>query len=512
MSPNGLSKLQIRMRTSLRFLLPLIFTLGAAATPHASRPNVLFIAIDDLRNDLGALGISHAKTPHLDTFANSGRLFRHHYVQAPTCGASRCALWSGRRPHHPDHLDNHAILKTHASWSAPSLPALFRRNGYLTLGLGKLTHHPGGRTGKDWKEGPEEMPGAWDRSWVPLSPWQSPLAMMHGYANGVARQSGVSPAWEAHDGPDESYPDAWVVNEAIETLEHLAKRDTTQPWFLGVGFFKPHLPFAAPKRWFDLHSRGIPELSTAESSKPTWPSGWHSSGEFRNNYGHPPDKDPSKDAAYARQLRQAYAASVSYVDAQVGRLLESLQKLDLKQTIVIVWSDHGFLLGEHAIWGKHCLYEGALRSPLIIRTPNLPFPGKPAAAIVETIDIYPTLAELCGFQIPGDVDGVSLLPQLNDPDARTSKPAVSFWTDNQFAIRDDNWRLITQIRPDKAATRIELFNYTFDPFETRNLVSDHPEVVQSLLKHIKPFAHSVHSSATFNVDALRDDVRKEPDL
>lgn len=486
------------MRATLQYLLVWvsISVLGAALTTQAARPNVLFIAIDDLRNDLGVLGTAHAKTPHLDAFANSGRLFTHHYVQVPTCGASRCALWSGRRPTHSDHFNNNAIEKTHGTWSAPSLPALFRQHGYHTLALGKLTHHPGGRTGKDWKEGPDEMPGAWDRSWVPSSPWHSPLAMMHGYANGAARQSGISPPWEAHAGPDEAYPDAWVAKEAIETLEQLAKRDTEKPWFFGVGFFKPHLPFAAPKHWFDLHQSGIPTLSSAESSKPTWPSGWHSSGELMRNYGHATGKHPSTDGAYAHQLRQAYAASISYVDAQVGRVLESLQRLDLKETIVIVWSDHGFLLGEHGMWGKHCLYESALRSPLIIRTPGIPFPGKPADTIVETIDIYPTLAALCGLPIPADLDGLSLLPQINDPKVQSSKPALSFWTDNQFSLRHDNWRLITQIRPDKTASRIELFNYNFDPHETRNLVSEHPEVVHSLLEQLKPVAHGMHSTSS----------------
>ena len=200
------------------------------------------------------------------------------------------------------------------------MPAVFRQSGYRTLALGKISHYPGGLTGKEWAEGPEEMPGA----------------------------------WESHDGPDTTYPDAWVAAEAVATLKELADQKT--PWFFGVGFFKPHLPFAAPKKWHDLHSAGVPDLNPQIAAKPTWPSGWHNSGEFRGNYGHEPGRNPDQDAVYARQLRRAYAAGVSYVDAQVGTVLAALTDLRMeKDTIVVVWSDHGFLLGEHAIWGKHCL-------------------------------------------------------------------------------------------------------------------------------------------------------------
>ena len=204
---------------------------------------------DDLRNDLGALGIAHAKTPHLDAFAQTARVFTHHFVQVPTCGASRCALLRGRYPTEPAHISNNAIRDTQANWAADSLPVRFRKNGYRTLALGKITHYRGGLTGKGWNDGPEELPSAWDRRWVPKSPWKTPQAMMHAYANGASRQPGESPAWEAHDGPDESYPDAWVAADAVKTLQQLGTQD--QPWFFAVGFFKPHLPLTAPKRWHD---------------------------------------------------------------------------------------------------------------------------------------------------------------------------------------------------------------------------------------------------------------------
>lgn len=457
-----------------------MLTFLAAKVPAAERPNVLFIAIDDLRNDLGALGIAHAKTPHLDAFAQTARVFTHHFVQVPTCGASRCVLLRGRYPTEPAHISNNAIRDTQADWAADSLPVRFRKNGYRTLALGKITHYPGGLTRKGWNDGPEELPGAWDRCWVPESPWKTPQAMMHAYANGASRQPGKSPAWEAHDGPDESYPDAWVAADAVKTLQQLGKQD--QPWFFAVGFFKPHFPLTAPKRWHDLHAAGIADLSPAAAAKPVWPSGWHASGEFRNNYAHP----QVHDADYARLIRQSYAASVSYMDAQVGRVLRALSEAGLeKNTIVVVWSDHGFLLGEHAIWGKHCLYEHALRSPLMIRYPRLPRPGEASDAIVETVDLFPTLMDLCGLPGPSDLNGHGLRPQLGDPAAPSAKPAHSFWTGGRRTVRTQRWRLIVHPTSQAAEPHVELFDYQSDPDETRNHAAEHPDVLRELLARLE---------------------------
>ena len=455
----------------------------AGPLPAAERPNVLFIAIDDLRNDVGAYGAAHAKTPHLDAFAQTARVFTHHYVQVPTCGASRCALLRGRYPATPAHLGNNAIRATHRHWAADSLPGVFRRHGYRTLALGKITHYPGGRTGKNWAEGPEELPGVWDRCWIPESPWKTPQALMHAYANGAPRVPGKSPPWEAFDGPDEAYPDAWVAAEAVSTLEQLADQD--QPWFFAVGFFKPHLPFAAPKRWHDRHTAGVPDLTPAAAARPDWPSGWHGSGEFRGNYGHA-GRDPGTDPEYARLLRRAYTASVSYMDAQVGRVLESLRETGLENdTIVVVWSDHGFLLGEHAIWGKHCLYEHALRSPLMIRHPGLPRAGEASAAIVETVDVFPTLADLCGLPVPTGQDGRSLRPQLADPAVMSPKPAYGFWSGGRRTLRTERWRLILHPVRDSTEPQVELFDYENDPHETRNRASEHREVVRELLARME---------------------------
>lgn len=463
--------------------LPLLCMLACGGLVQA-QPNVLFIAIDDLRNDLGALGVTHARTPQLDGFAKSARAFSHHYVQVPTCGASRCALLRGRYPAVNAHLSNNGIKATAGEWAAASLPGVFKSAGYQTLALGKITHYPGNHTGKHWAEPPEEISGVWDRAWIPDGPWKTPEAIMHGYANGVARQPGKSPPLEAFDGPDEAYPDAWVAADAVTTLHDLAK--SKRPFFFGVGFFKPHLPFAAPKQWHDLHHEKVPDLPTEAVAKPAWPSGWHGSGEFRGNYGHENQRNPDTDPAYARRLREAYAASVSYTDAQVGRVLRALDESGLADnTIVVIWSDHGFLLGEHAIWGKHCLYEHALRSPLMIRHPTMPKPGVVSDALVETVDLLPTLADLCGLKTPDGLDGRSLRPQLEDPQTPAAKPALGFWNNGQRTVRTERWRLIIQSGKDGTATRHELFDYQTDLHETRNHADAHPQVVAELLEQMR---------------------------
>ncbi|MCU0786570.1 MAG: sulfatase [Verrucomicrobia bacterium] len=465
-------------------VLLLAVALGASGdaasldAPGGSRPpNILFLAIDDLRTGLGAPDAAPSATPALDALAASGRLFTHHYTQVPTCGASRCSLLRGRYPDTAAQLGNDAIKATQTAWAERSMPGWFRRHGYQTLALGKITHYPGGLTGKDWAEGPEELSGVWDRCWIPKTPWGTPRQLMHGYANGKGRDPGQSPAWEAFAGPDAAYPDAWIADEAIATLKQLRHADS--PWFFAVGFFKPHLPFAAPEHWFDATDANTLPRSVV-TNKPAGVSSWHRSAEFRQGYGHD-GKDPAVDADYERQLRHAYASAAHYMDAQVGRLLGALEELGLAgNTIVVAWGDHGFLLGEHAIWGKHCLYEKALQSPLIIRAPAVKQPGIPADGIVETVDILPTLTELCGLPTPEGLSGRSLLPQLTDPAVTRGKPAIGFWG-GQRTVRTERWRLIAHESKEGGLRGVELFDLRSDPDEADNVAAENPKVVESLM-------------------------------
>lgn len=469
------------------FTIFLLFFGNCTDTPddvESQHPNILFIIIDDLRNDLGALGATHVQTPNLDSFANEARLFSRHYVHVPTCGASRAALMRGKRATDHSYLSNNAIADTYEEWGDQSLPAWFRSHGYQTLSLGKITHYPGGLTGENWAEGPEELPGVWDRAWVPDSPWETPQDMMHGYANGRPRERGVSPAWESHEGPDSSYPDGWVAGDAVEVMNGLSESE--EPWFFAVGFFKPHLPFAAPKPYFDLYDPD--ELPVPEdTAKHPPPSSWHASGEMMGNYGQHP-ANPRSDEAYAKQLRHAYAAATSYVDAQVGKVLEAFEELGMAEnTIVVIWGDHGFALGEQAIWGKHSLYETALKSPLIIRYPGMSRAGGVSDAIVETVDIFPTLTELAGLPAPEGLDGESLRSHLENPATSSANEAFAHYNRGQSTIRTEDWRLIVH-RPGEEIEGFELFDFRENPDGERANPDDYPEVVDELTEKLDGIA------------------------
>jgi iduronate 2-sulfatase len=465
-----------------------ILVFSAAVTVDAAeRPNVLFIAVDDLRPWLGCYDPKLAVSPNIDRLAKEGRRFSRHYVQVPTCGASRCALVFGRYPGRlGGDADNNAILKNAAKQPLPALPALFRQQGYRTVSVGKITHYPGGRGGKGWAEGPEELPGAWDEALMPSGPWQTPEGAMHGYANGLTRQQAgkdpvKKPVSQSVAGDDRVFPDGWIADEAVKQLNELA--GDGKPFFLAAGFIKPHLPFAAPASYFEATAGiGLPVPKATE--KPAFPTTWHPSGEFRQYRAN--EGDPFREPAAAEAYRKAYLACVRYTDAQVGKLLAALDASPAaKNTIVVLWGDHGFLLGEHAIWGKHCLFEEALHSPLIIRVPGQQKPGEAADAIVETIDIYPTLAALAGLPLSEAFDGRSLVPQLENPAAASDGMAAGFWQ-GSATLRTDTHRLIVS---GKDRATVELYDHRGDPAESMNVAAKQKgtvEVLRSRLEKILP--------------------------
>jgi iduronate 2-sulfatase len=471
------------MKISLFFGLGL---LAVTAARSAERPNVLFIAVDDLRPWLGCYDAKLAVSPNIDRLAKEGRRFARHYVQVPTCGASRCGLMFGRYPGRlPGDLGNDAILKTAAKQPHPALPALFRQQGYRTVSVGKITHYPGGRGGKGWADGPVELPDAWDEALMPSGPWQTPEGAMHGYANGATRQqagndAAKKPVSQAVEGEDGAYPDGWIAEEAVKQLIELAAGE--KPFFLAAGFIKPHLPFAAPESYFKATS-GITAPVPVVVEKPIFPTTWHASGEFRQ-YGSN-EGDPFREPAAAVAYRKAYLACVRYTDAQVGKLLDALDASSAaKSTIVVLWGDHGFLLGEHAIWGKHCLFEEALHSPLIIRTPGQKKPGAAAEAIVETVDIYPTLAALAGLPLSKDLDGRSLVPQLEEPAAASDGMAAGFWQ-GAATLRTDTHRLIVS---GKDRATVELYDHREDPAEAVNVAAKQEETVDGMRGRLEKIA------------------------
>lgn len=412
---------------------------NAEASNQGPRPNILLICIDDLRPELGCYGVDYVQSPHLDAFAEHALRFDRQYVQFPTCGASRYAFLTGQHPSQPAHYSNGAFnsLREQPAGAEPiaTLPGSFRAAGYHTVALGKISHSHDGRT----REGLEEVPGAWDALPTEAGVWKEARHLLHAYADGGVRVAGQSPITESLEVEDEAYPDAHLAAQAIAELQGL--EGSSEPFLLAVGFFKPHLPFAAPKRYWDLYDPNSIPPSPAPSIPEDLPvhNGWSQSGEVTNNYAGAGFEDGSWSIEERRHLRHGYLACVSYVDAQVGKLLQALEDSSLRDnTIVIVWGDHGWHLGDLGLFGKHTTYEASLRSPLLIRVPGRTDNGAQTQALVEAIDVFPTLAELCGVPAPTDIAGRSFAKLLDDPDGAHRSAAHSFW-------RRGNW-LATSIR------------------------------------------------------------------
>ena len=442
-------------------------------TPPAQKPNVLLICVDDLRPELKSFGADYIHSPNIDGLAETGVSFRRHFVNAPSCGPSRYTLLIGQYgPAKNDALFQRAGRIAQGSAAEPSMPEWFKTHGYSTVSVGKVSHHPGGRGGDDWNDSTiVEIPDAWDRHLMPVAEWEHPRGMMHGLANGeIRRKSGEMDVFQTVDGDDKIYPDGVITEEAVKQLRMLSK-DDEKPFFLAVGIIKPHLPFGAPKSYLDLY-KGIELPAIKHPQKPRDKTTWHPSYEYKqyNRWG----KDPTTDAAFADQLRRHYAACVSYADAQVGKILEELKRTGAdKNTIVVLWGDHGWHLGEHAIWGKHSLFEESLKSPLIIHYPGMDRKGSKTNAIVETLDIFPTLCELTGIERPDFARGVSLKDILDNPD-KAGHPAIAYWN-SATTIRTSTHRMVLH-----EDGYVELYNCTTPENETRNVVDHHPELVEEL--------------------------------
>ena len=458
---------------SLVSLLLLQSSSSLFAVQSSPPQNVLLICIDDLRPELKCFGKDYIHSPNIDALAARGRAFTRHYVQAPTCGASRYALLTGTY----GPAGNGALFQRAQNPKNPSLPAHFRDNGYTTVSVGKVSHHPGGRGGSDWDDDSKlELPNSWDRHLLPAGKWQHPRGWMHGLANGEIRKNAKDmDLFQALEGNDEIYPDGIAVDETLKQLKLLA--DDKKPFFLATGILRPHLPFGAPAKYLRPYKDAkLPPIS--HPNKPEGKTTWHGSGEFMkyNRWG----KDPNKDDAFATQVRKHYAACVTYADAQVGKIIQQLNDLGLaKNTIIILWGDHGWHLGEHAIWGKHALFEESLRSPLIVISPEVKKPGIISKAVAETIDLFPTLCDLTGLKKPGYLDGDSLLPQLKDAGAPSDNAAISY-SNRARTLRTATHRLIAH-----KDGHLELYDHTTPEGETKNLAKEEPGLAKKLLTRLQ---------------------------
>jgi iduronate 2-sulfatase len=467
----------------------------------AKKPNVLLLCIDDLRPELACFGKSYIKSPNIDSLAARGRAFHRHYVQAPTCGASRYALLTGTYgPSGNGALfARGAQLSKNAKAFPPSFPAWFRQNGYTTVSVGKVSHHPGGRGGKDWdQDSIPEMPLSWNRHLLPAGPWQHPRGSMHGLANGEIRSDASKmDCFQAVEGPDSIYPDGLITDEALKQLDQLTKADDAKPFFLAVGIIRPHLPFGAPKKYLDLYE-GVELPPIPHPTKPEGQTTWHRSGEFMkyNRW----NRNPNDDADFATEVRRHYAACVSYADAQVGRVLKRLKATgEADNTIVVLWGDHGWHLGEHAIWGKHSLFEESLHSPLIISYPDMPKAGEHSNSMVETIDVFPSVCEIAGLPKPDFVDGVSLQPLINEP-TTAGHSAIAYA--RARTIRTETHRLVAH-----KDGHYELYDHGTADGETRNVAAEHPKVVKALLSELNERLNGDSKPASAKKSASVDQSR-----
>ena len=459
---------------------------SAAAQAPGRRPNVLFIAVDDLRPALGCYGDGAAISPNIDALAVRGTLFRRAYCQQAVCSPSRNTVLTGRRPDTARIYD----LPTNFRTTLPNvvtLPQHFKQHGYHAESMGKVYHVTNGN---------RDDPASWN-----VAPWNPPRiggdpppvvpAPKSGPEAEPKPAAGKSPPdraaqkrargrpYGARDVPDNELPDGKIADHAIERLGAL--KSAKKPFFLAVGFHKPHLPFIAPKKYWDLQD--VAKLPPGQP--PALPDGaprytGNGSGELRQ-YFTVPDRGPIPPDLTAK-LIHGYYACVSYTDAQVGRVLAALDGHGLRDdTIVVLWGDHGFQLNDHGLFCKHTNFEQALRVPLVISAPGRGANGQQTDALVELVDLYPTLAELAGLPAPAGVEGTSLVPLLRDPKTPWKSAAFSQWPkaipgvggDGMgYSVRTGRYRLTEWTVPDTDYRALELYDYESDPHETRNLAKD----------------------------------------
>ncbi len=457
----------------------------AAMAQGGRRLNVLMVAVDDLRPEFGAYGSNIVKSPNLDRLARSGVLFRRAYCQQAVCSPSRSSLMTGTRPDTTKVWD----LETHFRVALPNvvtLPQHFKLNGYFSQGIGKLYH------------GGFDDEASWSTPWTTGRPPNQPYALPENRAiverrkaeaGAAARKKGAGrartngPAYESADVPDNSYQDGAVADLAVAALKERA-RQPGQPFWLGVGFARPHLPFVAPKKYWDLYDPR--EIKLAANPFPPKDAPEYAvmpGGELRNYHGVPPGRIPDD---FARTLKHGYYASISYMDAQLGRVLDELERSGLAQnTVVALWGDHGWKLGEHDAWCKHSNVENDTNAPLIISAPGMkPTAGKRADALAEFVDLYPTLAELCGLSLPSHLEGASLVPVLRDPArGRIKTAAFSQYPRSAsggirlmgYSMRTERYRLTRWVHRDdhSKVAAVELYDHQTDPQENTN-IAGHP--------------------------------------
>ncbi len=480
--------------------------LTAPVATASDRPNVLLILVDDLKPALGCYGDPAAKTPHIDALAERGTRFDLAYCNQAVCAPSRFTLMLGSHSTSTGLYGLGSRLRETLP-DAVTLPQHFARHGgYRTESLGKIFHIGHGNEGD-----PESFqePHFHEKVIEYLDPASKPGGKLTReeamFTNRKAPSGGMNrlprgAAFEWPDVADDAYADGRVAAETRERLRRAADRRRREgtPFFIAAGFARPHLPFSAPKSYWDLHDPGALPFPENEELPAGSPTVAHKRGGEIRNYFPVPDKDDPAPIPHEvkRQLIHGYYASVSYVDAQIGAVLGELESLDLTdETIVVLWGDHGFHLGDLGIWTKHTNYEQANRIPLIIAAPGVGTPGSSTRQPAESVDLFPTLAELAGLPAPAGpqpIDGVSLVPVLRDPAARVRDHAYHAYPKRKMgrAIRTERHRLV-EWSGGGGKPEFELYDYEEDPRETRNLVSEQAAVAARIKEILATYPEPV---------------------
>lgn len=458
------------------------------ATAADPKPNVLLICVDDLKPLLGCYGDAQVKSPTIDRLAARAVRFDRAYCNQAVCSPSRNALLTGRRPQTLGIYD----LATNFRKAAPdaiTLPQFFKQNGWRTEAMGKIFHvgHGNHEDDASWT-----VPHWSPRNGQPGGGYALPENRPSQQTREEARfaNAKLDPSTlpkgaptECADVPDSTYADGMIADEAIARLR-AAKDKPEQPFFIAVGFIRPHLPFVAPKKYWDLYQRDQFHPHPIQSPPEGAPSFAPQFGGELRQYSDIPDTGPL-DAEKQKLLIHGYHASVSYMDAQLGRVLDTFDALGLaSNTIVVLWGDHGWHLGDHGMWCKHTNYEQAGRIPFMVLVPGLK-PGVAGHTMVESVDLYPTLCELAGLPAPKELDGISFAPALRDPSVQVDNVAIHVYPRGERlgrAVRTERYRLVEWKKPgDPAESAIlELYDYEKDPDETRNIAADRPAVVAEL--------------------------------
>ncbi len=454
------------------FLIVASIAIWGSCTPQQEQagkayttPNILFIAVDDLRPELNFYGATHIQSPNLDKLASKSLVFDRAYCNIPVCGASRASLMTGARPTRKRFI-NYSSQKDIDYPEAVSLPMILKQHNYITISNGKIYHHK------------YDDSLAWDEIWHPDPQWDFALPESQQIKKETKRGLPI----EAADVADSVYRDGKLALKVIADLRKLKQQ--TQPFFLAMGVAKPHLPFTAPKKYWDLYDRdsiALPESYVQPENTPK--RAFHKFGELRQYKGIPKQGDVPE--GLAKELIHGYYACVSYIDAQIGLVLDELESLGLAEnTIVILWGDHGWNLGDHKLWCKHVTFETAMRTPLILKVPGKTN-GERTNVITEYIDIYPTLTELAGLTAPETAVGQSMVPILNGIDSDKDW-AVSKFKDAVTLIKGDLF--YTEWTDDQGiASERMLFDHRTDPLELDNLAEkeQHEELVKSLSTELR---------------------------